>query len=68
MKTTLALVAFTLLLPATARAQDGRIQLEILDRLAARASEKQEVTIDASMLATFAPSFVPQGPHADAAK
>ena len=38
MKTTLALVAFTLLIPVAASAQDGRINLSFLDRLADRAS------------------------------
>jgi hypothetical protein len=66
MKTTLALVVFALGMPAAAGAQDGRIQLEILDRLAARASEKQEVTIDASMIGVVVPSLA--GPKADAAK
>ena len=46
MKTTLALVVFTLLIPVAASAQDGRMNLSFLDRLAERASEKQEVTID----------------------
>jgi len=67
MKTTLALVAFTLLIPVAARAQDGRINLSFLDRLAERASEKQEITIDQSMLGS-ASQFVPPGPKADAAK
>jgi hypothetical protein len=63
----LALVAFTLLIPVAASAQDGRINLSILDRLAERASEKQEITIDQSMLGSAA-QFVPPGPKADAAK
>lgn len=65
MKTTLALIAFTLLIPVSARAQDGKLNLSFLDRLAERASEKQEITIDSSMLSS-ARSFVP--PNADAAK
>ena len=67
MKTTLTLLAFTLLIPGAALAQDGRIPLEILDKLAARASEKQEVTIDSSML-TSANAFLPGGPQGAAAK
>ena len=63
MKTTLALIAFTLLIPVGARAQDGKLNLSFLDRLAERASEKQEITIDSSMLSS-ARSFVP--PNADA--
>ena len=68
MKTTLALVAFTLLIPVAASAQDGRINLSFLDRLADRASEKQDVTIDESMLGTAAQTLVGPGPKADAAK
>jgi hypothetical protein len=66
MKIRLALV--TLLIPVAASAQDGRIQLEILDKLAARASEKQEVTIGPELLTSVASGLVPQGPKADAAK
>jgi len=68
MSTLLRFAAFVLLIPAVASAQDGRIQLEILDKLAARASEKQEITIGPESLASVAPSLVPQGPKADAAK
>lgn len=68
MTTCLRLAAFALLIPAVASAQDGRIQLEILDRLAARASEKQEITIGADSLASVAPSLVPAGPKAEAVK
>jgi|SRR5688572_19759516 len=57
MKTTFACVVLTLLAPIAASAQDGRLQLETLDRLAARASEKQEVTIDASMIASVIPNL-----------
>jgi len=67
MKTTLALVAFTLLLPMAASAQTARLNLSFLDRLGALASEKQEVTIDSSMLKT-AGSFVPPGIKGDAAR
>ena len=67
MKRTFALVALTLLVPVAASAQGARLNLSFLDRLAERASEKQEVTIDRSMLST-AGAFVPQGPNSDAAK
>ena len=67
MKTSLALVVFALLLPVSAHAQGARLNLSFLDRLAERATEKQEVTIDSSMLKT-ASQFVPAGPKADAAK
>jgi hypothetical protein len=68
MRTTIALVAFTLLVPAAASAQGARLNLSFLDRLAERASEKQEVTIDSSMLKTVGESFVPQGRNTEAAK
>ena len=68
MKTTFALVMFTLLIPVSARAQDGRLNLSFLDRLAERASEKQEITIDSSMLRTAGDALVSPGPKADAAK
>jgi hypothetical protein len=68
MKTRLALVAFTLLIPVAASAQDGRIQLDILDKLAARASEKQEVTIDSSMINSIGQGLVGPGPKGDAAR
>ncbi len=67
MKTTLALVAFTLLVPVAASAQGARLNLSFLDRLADKASEKQEITIDKSMLQTATP-LVPSGPKGDAAK
>jgi hypothetical protein len=68
MSTLLRFVAFVLLIPAVASAQDGRIQLEILDKLAARASEKQEIAIGPESLTSVAPSLVPPGPKADAVK
>ena len=64
---TLVIVACALLIPAAASAQDGRINFDLLDKLAARASEKQEVSIDASMLASYMP-FLPTGPQTNAAK
>ena len=67
MKATLAFVAFTLLMPSAASAQDGRINLELLDKLAARASEKQQVDLGPEMLGSVQ-SFVPPGPKSDAAK
>lgn len=39
-----------LLVPAAVSAQDGRIQLDHLNRLAARASETVDVTVDSNML------------------
>ena len=68
MKTALALVVFTLLIPVNARAQDGKLNLSFLDRLAERASEKQEVTLDESMLRSVAPRLVAPGPKSDAAR
>jgi hypothetical protein len=68
MKTTLAFVAFTLLIPGAASAQNGRLNLSFLDRLAERATEKQEVTIDANMLKTAGQALVQSGPKAEAAK
>jgi hypothetical protein len=68
MKTTLALVAFTLLIPVAASAQDGRLDLSFLDRLAARAAEKQEVTIGPELLMSSGPALIAPGPKAEAAK
>src|SRR5688572_1748331 len=67
MKTTLSLVALTLLIPVAASAQDGRINLELLDKLAARASERQQIDLGPEMLVSVQ-SLVPQGPKSDAAK
>jgi hypothetical protein len=67
MKTTIALVAFTLLVPVAASAQGARLNLSFLDRLADKASEKQEIAIDRNMLQT-AGSFVPPGVKGEAAK
>ena len=68
MKTTLALVAFTLLIPVAASGQDGRVDLSFLDRLAARASEKQEVTIGPDLLMSSGAALIAAGPKAEAAK
>ena len=68
MKTTFSLVVLLLLIPVAASAQDGRVNLSFLDRLAERASEKQEITITPEMLKNFGPSLVPPGPKGDAAK
>jgi hypothetical protein len=68
MKTTLAFAAFTLLIPVAASAQDGRLDLSFLDRLAARASAKQEVTIGPDLLMSSGPALIPPGPNAEAAK
>lgn len=68
MKTTLALVVLTLLIPVSARAQDGRLNLSFLDRLGERATEKQEVAITPEMLKGIGPGLVSPGPKADAAK
>ena len=68
MKTMLTLVAFVLLIPAAAGAQDGRLNLSFLDRLADRASEKQVIDIPAELLRN-ASGFVPSSsPGAEAAK
>jgi hypothetical protein len=65
----LSIVVFALLIPSAVSAQNvpGRINLSFLDKLADRATEKQEVTIDSSMLKT-AGQFVGPGPKSDAAK
>lgn len=68
MKTTIALVAFTLLVPVVASAQGARINLSALDRLAERATEKQEITIDSTMLKTAGQALVPSGRNTEAAK
>jgi len=64
---TLTIVAFALVIPAAASAQDGRLNLSFLDRLADRATEKQEITITPEMLTSASP-FVPGGPKGDAAR
>jgi hypothetical protein len=68
MKTTIALVAFALLVPVAASAQGARINLSALDRLGERASEKQEVTIDSTMLKTVGEGLVPRGKNTETAK
>jgi hypothetical protein len=68
MRTTFALVAFTLLVPVAASAQGARLNLSFLDRLGERASAKQEVTIDRSMLSTAGSALVGKSPNAAAAK
>ena len=68
LRATFAIAVFTLLIPAAASAQDGKLNLSFLDRLAERATEKQEVTLDESMLKSVAPGIVKPGPGADAAK
>ena len=68
MKTTIALVAFTLLVPIAASAQGARINLSALDRLGDRATEKQEITIDSTMLKTAGQALVPSGRNTEAAK
>ena len=64
----LSIVVFALLIPAAASAQGARLNLSFLDRLAERASEKQEITIDKNMLQGFGGTLVPAGPKGDAAK
>ena len=69
MKTTLTLVAFALLVPVTASAQGGRLNLSFLDKLAERATEKQEITIDANMLKTAGQALVSgRGTNVEAAR
>jgi len=68
LRATFAIAVFTLLIPAAASAQDGKLNLSFLDRLAERATEKQEVTLDESMLRSVAPSLVRPGPRVEAAK
>lgn len=67
MKITLTIAAFALLIPAAASAQGARLNLSFLDRLAERASEKQEIAIGPEMLKSAVPGLV-SGPKADAAK
>jgi len=68
MRGVFAVAVITLLIPVAASAQDGKLNLSSLDRLAERATEKQEVTIDESMLKSVTPGLVRPGPKADAAK
>jgi hypothetical protein len=68
MRATFVVAVFALLIPVAASAQDGKLNLSFLDRLGERATEKQEVTLDESMLKAAAPGFVRPGPKADAAK
>ena len=49
LRATFAIAVFTLLIPVAASAQDGKLNLSFLDRLAERATEKQEVTLDEQM-------------------
>ena len=65
---TLTIVAFALLIPAAAGAQDGRLNFDLLDKLAARATEKQQVDLPAELLQPNVPSLVPQDPRGDAAR
>jgi|SRR5687768_5725245 len=50
MKTTMALMAFLLVGPASALGQGARLQLDRLDRLADRAEESVNITVDPAML------------------
>lgn len=68
MKTTIALVALTLLVPVAASAQGARLNLSFLDRLAEKASEKQEITIGPETLKGNVVPLVPPGQKGDAAK
>jgi hypothetical protein len=68
MKTTFAIVALVLLIPVTARAQDGRLNLDFLDKLESRASDHTNVTVDPSMLVIVGGAIPPNNPQAAAAK
>jgi hypothetical protein len=68
MRATFVVAVFTLLIPVAASAQDGKLNLSFLDRLGERATEKQEVTLDESMLKAAVPGLVRPGPKADAAR
>ena len=57
MKTTWIAVAWLLIAPAAASAQGARLQLDHLDRLAAKAAETVNISIDPSML-KLASSFM----------
>jgi hypothetical protein len=67
MKATLAVLAFVLLIPAGARAQDGKLDLGFLDRLEKLASEHANITIDAATLG-IAGQFIPNTKESAAAK
>jgi len=63
-----ALASLILLLPAFVFAQEGRIQINQLDKLAQKASEVVDVTLDESLL-RLASGFIPQNePNAVAIK
>jgi hypothetical protein len=68
LRATFAIAVFMLFIPVAASAQDGKLNLSFLDRLAERATEKQEVTLDESMLRSAVPGLVRPGPKADAAR
>ena len=68
MRATFVVAVFALLIPVAASAQDGKLNLSFLDRLGERATEKQEVTLDESMLKAAVPGLVRPGPKAEAAK
>jgi len=65
---TFTIVACALLIPAAAGAQDGRINFDLLDKLAARASEKQQVDLPVELLQSTGLGLVPPGQRADAAR
>ncbi len=65
---TLTIVAFALLIPAGAGAQDGRLNFDLLDKLAARATQKQQIDLGPEALAPAVARFVPPGQKGDAAR
>lgn len=67
MKATLAVIAFVLLIPVSARAQDGKLDLSFLDRLEKLASEHANITIDSATLG-LAEQFLPRTKDSAAAK
>ena len=68
MKATLALLAFVLVVPASARAQDARLDLAFLDKLAEKASEKVKVDLPRDMLQAFVPAIQGNAPGSATAR
>ena len=67
MKATLAAIALVLLIPVSAGAQDGKLDLSFLDRLEKLASEHANITIDSATLG-LAGQFLTNSREAAAAK
>jgi hypothetical protein len=65
MKTIVAVLAVVLLTPCSARAQGARLQLDALDKLAERAADVVNVSLDAAMLQLAAGFMKDKGDSAD---